>query len=145
MANDVCGIALTQQQIDDVNELFDAAVVTYLFTTHACDVLNQTTAQTAAAFDAAAAAPDGSALISELARNSARFRFRVPFRVGRLILSGDDIEAPAAAATAAQNLLDEFLSIINDLCGIPSLSDVTLAQLRQNYLEDLLNTAMPSP
>ena len=150
VANDSCGISLSQQQIRNVTLLFEAGVATYLFTAQACDVLNQTSveaavaaASAAAADAAAAAAADGRAVRIALAIELDRsygvrlFSVRIDFVIGLAFIL-DDVTA------RAQTALDEFLFVVNEFCGIPTLSDVTLAQLRQYYLVDVVNAAMAS-
>ena len=48
-----------------------------------------------------------------------------------------DDEVPAAAQVA----LNEFLFNVNDFCGVPPLSNTTLAQLDVCYLEQLVAVA----
>ena len=148
VANESCGISLSPQQIRNVTLLFEAGVASYLFTAQACDVLNQTSveaavaAASAAAADAAAAA-DGRAVRIALSIELDRsygvrlLSVRIDFVIG-LAFTLDDVTA------RAQTALDEFLFVVNDFCGIPTLSDVTLAQLRQYYLVDVVNAAMAS-
>ena len=137
VVSDVCGISLSQEQIDDVTRLFDSALFSVLVLLQDCGMLSQTILET---------------VINALQFNSATFALEgelddftdVEFLSDRVSVTIQNVldapvdEVPAAAQTA----LDEFLFVINDFCGIPPLSNVTLAQLEEYFLEDVVNNAL---
>ena len=136
IARNSCGIFLNQEQITDVTRLFDDALTLFLVIRRDCGLLNQTIVEQAIA--AADFNADPFSLPEQLrleANGLLLFQAnRTAFNIESVLLPPTN-DIPEAAQTA----LSEFLFIINDFCGIPSLSDTTLAQLNVYFLEDLVN------
>ena len=136
VANDSCGISLSPGQIADVTRLFYVALPTYFLASHDCHLLNKTIVE------AIVAASDGGPNPFDFSNEFHVYRaFVMSGRISRGIHKVLDSPADQIVA-AAQFVLDEFLFIVNDVCGIPTLSDVTLAQLNEYFLVDVVNFAM---
>ena len=138
-ATDECDVSLSREQVADVTRLFDAALPTLLIALLDCSLLNQTIIEDAVAAAAAVSPFFAFSLPSEIGQNIAIsiFSSRTGNNIVNLLDSTPTDEVPEAAQTA----LDEFLFTVNDFCGVPTLSGVTLAQLNQYYLVDLVMTA----
>ena len=138
LANDSCGIALNDDQISEAVALFIIILPASVIFPQECDLLNVTI------IEQAVAAADVD-VFSNLLENEIRelvgidLFLRSPLPSSRFILISripDDM-VPAAA----QALLDDFLFLINDFCGIPPLSNTTLTQLDEYFLVDLVAVA----
>ena len=133
VANDSCGIELSQEQIANVSRLINSAVAGFLLAENDCDRLNQTIVEQAvAAIDNPFFLPPTLFEASGIDYLDNRISFMI-----RSVFSPTVVDIAAAARAA----LDDFLFTINDFCGI-SLSNTTRSQLNDLYLIDLVNLAM---
>ena len=132
IANESCGISLNQEQIHNVSRLINSAVTGFFLAENDCNMLNQTIVEEAVA--AAAAINNPFSLPGRLVMESGIIFLdnRISSAIGAVFAPAVDVPAVAQAA------LDNFLFTINDFCGIP-LSNTTLAQLNELYLEVLVN------
>ena len=136
VANVSCGISLSPEQIDDVSgQLFDRTLVTFFLFLPDCDALNQTVVEQVVA--AANGSADPFSLGTELIGIQVELLANRVNNVAGMLL----FDPPADILAAAQTGLDEFLFFVNDFCGIPTLSDVTIDQLNVYFLVDLVNAA----
>ena len=130
VANDTCNISLTEQQVDDVTRLFDVVLSIFFISDVECGLFNQP------AIEQAVAAADFNDGFGDLAVEfqTATTGF-ITLHSERLfidlinILNNDIPDVPAGA----QMVLDEFLFLINDFCGIPPLSNAALMQLDEYF------------
>ena len=135
IANDSCGISLSQQQLDNVTLLFSSGVVIFGVYSFECELFNQSIVEHAVD-EAESALALADLLIERTANDVIQFN-RLRFRI-QLILDPpptDDIPS------AVRALLDELLFFVNDFCAVPPLSQTTLEQLDQLFLIDLINQA----
>ena len=138
IANDSCGISLSQEEVDNVTGLFVQGLTTFRLYLCDCVFLNQTIVEQAVAGvdfnDVAFSLPIQLEIAtgSDPAQNE-----RLKILIQRVLTPPTD-DIPAAA----QDVLTEFLFHINGICGIPSLSDVTLELLDQYFLDALVEEAM---
>ena len=128
VANDSCGLSLSPEQIDNVNVLLVGALPTFLSGLSDCDLLNQTIVEEAVA----AAIDDGAAL----SLTDEFFEIDTDLLARRLQTGTINVFVSPTVDTAtaeAQVVVNEFLFFVNDFCGIPVLSNVTLAQLDEFF------------
>ena len=145
VANDSCGISLSQQQIINVTGLFFVLLPEFFFVSRECDLLNQTLVESAVetALESALADAADSRTALALEISFANPPSRAVFLANRIITGANSVlfsPTVDAATAAAQTALDEFLFNMNVLCAIPPLSNVTLAQLDE-YFEVAVNFA----
>ena len=137
VANDSCGISLSQQQFADVTQLITSALPTFFLSSQQCDRFNQTVVERAVDEALATVGVTMLGLFTlsfELGLGDTTQSLLLPNRVSGGISSIRRLPLTDGipAEEAAQAALDEFLFTVNDFCGIP-LSDVTLMQLDEYY------------
>ena len=137
-----CGIVLNQTQLTDIRRLFGVVLPVFFVFSCECDLL------TLAIVEQAILAADPNflsaanivgvidAMVGVLSQLTSARHF---FDVQRLL--NDPPAAAADVTAAAQSILDGFLFTINDFCGIPPLSQASLALLDDAFLVELVNLA----
>ena len=147
LANDSCGISLSQEQIADVTRLFDSVLPTFFVVSQDCDLLTQTVVESGVA-EALATVRRDPGVLNNLVFSLATSAFTIENR--RTLLADRISSAISAlllqnsvtvdASSAARAAVDDILFTVNDFCGVPTLSDVTLALLNE-YYEIVVNSA----
>ena len=141
VAADACDISLSAEQVDDVARFFVSPLTLFFVIRRDCGFLDQTLVEQAVAaidFDAGRfSLPDELQLAAGC--NLFFQEQRDDNNIARLF--SFPREAVDDIREAAQTALDEFLFVINDFCGIPTLSDAILERLDDYYLADLVSAA----
>ena len=137
VANDSCGISLSQQQFADVTQLITSALPTFFLSSQQCDRFNQTVVERAVDEALATVGVTMLGLFTlsfELGLGDTTQSLLLPNRVAEGINNVGllPLTSNTTASVAAQAALDEFLFTVNVFCDIP-LSDVTLMQLDAYY------------
>ena len=140
VASEMCGIVLTESQLNSTNEVFTLILPASLYISLECEALNETIVANAIA--TAQPSFGGGRAIDTISRISSMVAGTA---LGLLALISICCRIrfftalpPDDPATAAQELLDEFVFQISDRCGVP-LSNSSLALLNRYYLDELVN------
>ena len=141
VANESCGISLNQTQLADVNRLFGVVLPVFFVFSRECDVITLAIVEQAIA-DALATPRNSAIAIANFISDGVGVdpllsSNRQVSTVLLLILGPNPPDVPAAA----QAILDDFLFVINDFCGIPPLSPESLALLDRAFLDELVRQA----
>ena len=152
LARDECEIVLNPDQTAGVVKLFGVVLPVYVTMSVECRVFNETIIEQA--IEAADFSVSPFDLVTQLiiaSGDQSLHASRLSAGIAGVIQSsttttttagGDAAAATTMTTTTAQRVRDEFLFIVNDFCGVPRLSDVTLSQLDEYLLDDLVHDVM---
>ena len=133
-----CSIALNRTQIVDIRRLFGVVLPVFFVFSRECDLLTLDIVEQAVA-DVDPLPISASNVVLAIDLGVGVFFQLTTFRHLNDINTLRFGPSPADVTAAAQSILDGFLFTINEFCGIPPLSNATLALLDEYFLVELVN------